>query len=97
MIFDTEINRIMLDGGSAVNVLPLKSLRAVGLQPRHLSPSLLTIQGFNQAGERALGSITLKVEIGELSSNVLFHVIDSNTSYNVLLGRPWLHGYSVIP
>jgi len=96
-IFDTEINRIMLDGGSAVNVLPLKSLRAVGLQPRHLSPSLLTIQGFNQAGERALGSITLKVEIGELSSNVLFHVIDSNTSYNVLLGRPWLHGCGVIP
>ena len=97
MVANVRVSRIMLDCGSAVNVLPLKTLRDVGLHPRQLSPSSLTIQGFNQVGEKVRGSITLKVEIGELNSEALFHVIDSDTSYNVLLGRPWLHEYGVIP
>ena len=32
----------------------------------------------------------------ELNLNTLFHVIDAKTSYNVLLGRPWLHENGVI-
>ena len=27
----------------------------------------------------------------------LFHVIDSKTSYNLLLGRPWLHENGIVP
>lgn len=30
-------------------------------------------------------------------STVLFHVIDSKITYNILLGRPWLHENDVIP
>ncbi|KAM1018797.1 hypothetical protein ACFX2C_040378 [Malus domestica] len=44
-----------------------------------------------------MGTIALQMEIGELYSDTLFHVIDANTSYNVLLGRPWLHTYGVVP
>ena len=43
-----------------------------------------------------MGSISLKVEIGELYSEALFHVIDVDTSYNVLLGCPWVHTYGII-
>ena len=41
--------------------------------------------------------IRLELVTGELSSNTLFHVIDAKTSYNVLLGQPWLHKNGVIP
>ena len=41
--------------------------------------------------------IRLELVTGELSSNTLFHVIDAKTSYNVLLGRPWLHENGAIP
>ena len=40
---------------------------------------------------------SLELVMGELSLNTLFHVIDAKTSYNVLLGRPWLHENGVIP
>ncbi|KAI5317664.1 hypothetical protein L3X38_037371 [Prunus dulcis] len=93
----TIINRILLDCGSTVNLIPLKTLHAIGMSARQLSPSMLTIQGFNQLGQKAMGSIALQMEIGELYSNALFHVIDADTSYNVLLGRPWLHTYGVVP
>ena len=55
------------------------------------------IQGFNQGGQRAIGKIRLHMLIGEMESSALFHVIDANTTYKVLIGRPWLHEYGVVP
>ncbi|XP_050133202.1 uncharacterized protein LOC126609295 [Malus sylvestris] len=97
LVGDTSINRILLDYGSAVNLLPLRTLQALGMNVRQLTPSMLIIQGFNQVGQKAMGSIALQMEIWELYSDALFHVIDADTSYNVLLGRPWLHTYGVVP
>ena len=41
--------------------------------------------------------IRLELVTSKLSSNTLFHVSDAKTSYNILLGRPWLHENGVIP
>ena len=68
----------------------------MGMKSEQFSPSDLTIQSFNQVGQKAIGSISLKVEIGELYSKALFHAIDVDTSYNVLLGCPWVHTYGII-
>ncbi|KAM2028951.1 hypothetical protein ACFX16_040506 [Malus domestica] len=43
LVGDTSINRILLDCGSAVNLLPLQTLRALGINVRQLTPSMLTI------------------------------------------------------
>ena len=43
-----------------------------------------------------MGSISLKVERGELYSEALFHVLDVDTSYNVLFGCAWVHTYGII-
>ncbi|XP_075655888.1 uncharacterized protein LOC142626006 [Castanea sativa] len=91
-----DVSRILLDYGSTVNLLPYKTFKVMGMKSKQLSPSNLTIQNFNQVGQRAMGSISLKVEIGELYSEALFHVIDVYTSYNVLLGHPWVHTYGII-
>ncbi|KAI5335402.1 hypothetical protein L3X38_025535 [Prunus dulcis] len=55
------------------------------------------IQGFNQGGQRAMGMIRIELVIGDLKSNTLFHVIDAKTSYNLLLGRPWVHENGIVP
>ncbi|KAL0461133.1 UNVERIFIED_CONTAM: hypothetical protein Slati_0000900 [Sesamum latifolium] len=34
--------------------------------------------------------------MGELKASTLFHIIDARTSYNLLLGRPWLHENGVV-
>ena len=39
----------------------------------------------------------MEITIGELKSSTLFHVIDARTSYNLLLGRPWIHENGVVP
>ena len=94
---EQKIDRILIDRGSAVNILPKMTMRRLGLTMEELSHNRLVIQGFNQGGQRAIGMIHLELIIGELTSNVLFHVIDAKTTYNMLLGRPWIHGNGIVP
>jgi hypothetical protein len=91
------VNCILVNGGSAVNILPLKVLKNLRISLDQLSHSQLMIQGFNQDGQRAIGKIRLNMLIGDMESGALFHVIDTRTSYKLLLGRPWLHEYGVVP
>jgi len=44
-----------------------------------------------------MGKIKLKFWIGELRSQVTCYVIDVDISYNLLLGRPWIHRNSIVP
>lgn len=41
--------------------------------------------------------ISLKLQIGKFISSVLFHVIDAKISFELLLGRVWLHEIGVVP
>ena len=56
-----------------------------------LSQSRLMIQGLNQDGQRAFGKVKIELFINDKESNALFHIIDAKTTYNMLLGRPWIH------
>ncbi|KAK4400811.1 Retrovirus-related Pol polyprotein from transposon.6 [Sesamum angolense] len=55
------------------------------------------IQGFNQGGQRAVSIIRMQLTMEDMVSSALFHVINAKTSYNMLLGRPWLHENAVVP
>ena len=47
---EQKVNKILIDGGSAINILPLKILKELGIPIDELSNSRLMIQGFNQGG-----------------------------------------------
>ncbi|KAK4409606.1 hypothetical protein Sango_0033600 [Sesamum angolense] len=47
---EQKVNRILIDGGSAVNILPLRILKELEIPIDELSNSRLMIQGFNQGG-----------------------------------------------
>ena len=74
-ILRNKINRILIDEGSRVNILPIRMMKELGIATNELDESSLMIQGFNQG--RVVGSIKLGI-----------HVIDAKTLYNILLGRP---------
>ncbi|KAL0336632.1 UNVERIFIED_CONTAM: hypothetical protein Sradi_4875100 [Sesamum radiatum] len=94
---EQKVNRILIDGGSAVNILPLRILKELEIPVDELSNSRLMIQGFNQGGQRAVGIIRMQLTMEDMVSNALFHVIDAKTSYNMLLSRPWLHENAIVP
>ncbi|XP_031098665.1 uncharacterized protein LOC116002606 [Ipomoea triloba] len=94
---EQKIKRILIDQGSSVNILSRRAVKELGISIDELSQSRLMIQGFNQGGQRALCIIRLDLRIGSLSSSTLCYVIDARTSYNMLLGRPWIHENGVVP
>lgn len=57
----------------------------------------MTIQGYNADSLRAIGKIRLKCQLADLKSEITCYVIDNDTSYNLLLGRPWIHGNFAVP
>ena len=66
--------------------------------PAHkLSATDTIIFGFNAISTRPMGKIKLRCQIGDLKSEVTVYVIDADTSYNLLLGRPWIHRNHIMP
>ncbi|KAI3461544.1 hypothetical protein Pfo_018207 [Paulownia fortunei] len=52
---EQKVNRILIDGGSAVNILPLRTIKELGVSIDELANSHLMIQGFNQ-GDKGLSA-----------------------------------------
>ncbi|KAH0706162.1 hypothetical protein KY285_010682 [Solanum tuberosum] len=77
---EKRVNRILVDGGSGINILPICTMKELGISTIYLT-----------------GTVKIDLTIGELQSSVWLHVIDAKTSYNILLGRPWVHENKVIP
>ncbi|KAM1773934.1 hypothetical protein ACFX12_043368 [Malus domestica] len=92
-----KVSCMLVDGGSAINIMPKSTMTTIGIKVDELSLSRLLIQGFNQGGQRAMGMIRVEMTISELKSSTIFHVIDARTSYSLLLGRPWIHANGVVP
>ncbi len=97
MIERERISRILIDPGSSVNLMSFRTLKRLALDIPNLSPENVVIQGFNQNSQTALGSIILPLRLGSLETEVQFDVINADTSYRALLGRPWLHEHFVVP
>lgn len=80
---EQKIDRILTDEGSTVNITPKIKMKQLGIAMEELSHIRLVIQGFNQGGQHTISMICLQLTIGELNSNVFFHVIDCKTTYNM--------------
>ncbi|TYK01673.1 ty3-gypsy retrotransposon protein [Cucumis melo var. makuwa] len=93
---EQRVDQILINNGSAVNIMPKSTMRPLGILVDELSNSKLVIQGFNQGSQRVIGMVRLELIIGDLKASALFHVIDSRTTYKLLLGRPWIHRNGVV-
>jgi len=96
-IGSSEVSCIQVDPGSALSIMPRRVMQHLGIPTHRLSATQTTIYGFNANDTRSMGKIKLKCQIGDLKSKVTCYVIDADTSYNLLLGRPLIHRNSIVP
>jgi hypothetical protein len=104
VVAGSRINKVLIDGGSGINVLFTKTLKRMGLDITHMltkgtSPFYGIIPG-NAA--IPLGSVVLPVTFGESRDNyrteyVKFEVADFETSYHAILGRPAIAKFMAVP
>jgi len=96
-IGSTCIERVQVDPGSALNIIPKRLLYFLDISLYRLPATTTTIYGFNAGSSHPLGTIRLRCRIGSLKSEVTCYVINADTSYNLLLGRPWIHANWIVP
>ena len=82
---------VLVDNGSAMNVLPAKMMSLLGIDPITLKPSNMTIKAYDSTSRAVLGVATLDLWFGGKEMAVEFQVIDIPVTFTALLGRPWLH------
>ncbi|XP_030923006.1 uncharacterized protein LOC115949881 [Quercus lobata] len=91
------IKRALIDTGASVNLIPLSTLQAAGISERKIQGCPMEVTGFGGRGEYTAGHIQLWLKVGPIASLARFHVVRTEVSYHVLLGRPWLHKHRLVP
>ena len=90
-INQVPIKRALVDTGASVNLIPLSTLEAAEISERKIQGCLMEVTGFDGKGEYTAGHIQLWLKVGPITSLACVHVVRTEVSYHVLLGRPWLH------
>ena len=81
----------LVDNGSAVNVCPLRTAHCLGLGNDDFQTSTQGVRAYDNSRRPVLGKINLTIQTGPVARTTEFQIIDIKPTFNLLLGRPWLH------
>ncbi|XP_070041447.1 uncharacterized protein [Nicotiana tomentosiformis] len=87
----------MVYGGSSVDAFPLSTLQSMKINIDIIRPNNVRIQALDGLARDTIGEISLTMTIGPVDFEIVFQLVDMETSYKFLLGRPWIHMARAVP
>ena len=90
-------NRVLVDDGVVVNLMPKIVFKKLGKSESDLIPTNMVVTDFNGRTSPSDGVTMLTIQVGTIKRPTLFVVVPSRASYNLLLGRDWIHAVGAIP
>ncbi|XP_026452379.1 uncharacterized protein LOC113352827 [Papaver somniferum] len=87
-----DLNRILIDPGSSVDILFYHTYKTLGGRDEDLISCTYKIYAFNGSATKTKGEITLRIPLKIISTEIVFCVVDVESPYNALIGRPWYSG-----
>jgi hypothetical protein len=104
VVAGSRLDKVLIDGGSGLNVLFTKTLKKIKLDITHmLTKSTSPFYGIVPGNAVIpLGSVVLPVTFGETRENyrteyIKFEVTDFETSYHAIPGRPAIAKFMEVP
>ena len=86
-----DVKSVMVDQGSAVDIMYPDLYKGLGLKPEDLATYSSPLVSFEGKMVALKGLIRLPVQAGMDVVEVDFIVIDIFSPYMAIMGRPWLH------
>ncbi|XP_074277213.1 uncharacterized protein LOC141600856 [Silene latifolia] len=96
-IGNCEVRKILVDTGSSVNLIMLETLKVMGFSEKDLATKEVPLVGFSGETKHSLGEIVIPTYAKGVNKQVRYLVIDGPSTYNVILGRPWIHEMKAVP
>ena len=98
MIHQKRVRRVLIDNGVGLNIVSAALLRQLDYDAESIDPHRrITIKAYDEVERKSLGLVVLPLRVGPVERNVTCQVLDIPLSYNILLGRPWIHEMRVVP
>ncbi|XP_074297576.1 uncharacterized protein LOC141628316 [Silene latifolia] len=85
------VRKVLVDTGSSVNLIMLKTIENMGFSEKDLQKKTIPLVGLSGEITNSLGEIVIPTYAGGINKQVRYLVIDGPSTYNVILGRPWLY------
>ena len=92
-----RIPSVLVDNGSALNVCPLVTAVALGFGKADFGESSQVVRAYDNTSRKVIGTLELGIQLGPVTFPTLFQVLEVRPSFNLLLGRPFIHAWNVLP
>ena len=86
-----------MDNGSSNNIIFQTAYHDLGLEEGTLTWKVTPLIGFSGEVKQTSGEVTLPVYTEGINMSTKFMVVDCQSSYNMILGRPWIHDMGAVP
>nr|AAM01047.1 putative pol polyprotein [Oryza sativa Japonica Group] len=91
------VSRMLVDRGAAVNLMPYSLFKRLGRGDDELKKTNMILNGFNGEPTEAKGIFSVELTMGNKTLPTTFFIVDVQGSYNVILGRCWIHANCCVP
>ncbi|XP_059639253.1 uncharacterized protein LOC132281572 [Cornus florida] len=91
------VRRVLVDPGSSVNVMPRDTFDRLEIKLKKLKPTGNPLLGFDGKRVEPIGMVEVEVQAAVRVFKESFVVIEIHPSYNLLMGRGWIHRVQGVP
>ena len=91
-----DVKRVMVDHGSAADIMYPDLYKGLGLKPENLTTYKSPLVSFKGKMVVPKGQIRLPVKAGADVVEVDFIMVDAFSPYTAIMGRPWLHSLGAV-
>ena len=91
-----DVRRVMIDRGSAAEIMYPDLFKGLDLKPEDLTTYSSPLVSFEGKMVVPRGQIRLPVQTGLDVVEVDFIVVDAFSPYTAIMGRPWLHSLGAV-
>ena len=95
-IGDYDVKRVMVDQGSAAEIMYPDLYKGLSLRSKDLMPYSSPLVSFEGKVIIPKGQIKLPLQTGSKTVEVNFIVVDVYSPYTAIVARPWLHTLGVV-
>ena len=91
------VNRVLVDGGAGINLLPESMLIKFERTVDQLIKENVVVTNFIGKTSTSKGIIMLNVRVETVDRVTSFIVVASKAGYNTLFGKEWIQGVGMVP